>query len=408
MKTKKTILKNGLRIVTVPMEAPTVTVLVMVEAGTKYENKKTNGLSHFLEHMCFKGTATRTTRDIAYQIETMGAETNAFTWYDYTGYYIKGKAQLMSQFLDIVSDVYLHSTFPEAEIEKERGVICGEIDMYEDMPHRKVQELLGTSLYGEQSAGMPILGPKENILAFTQKDFRAYHKKHYVSGATTVVVVGGITHTDVVKEVKKCFKMIPVGTPVKKPAIKKTTGDKVVTHNKKTDQSHIALGVRLPHALHPDMPALVITTALLGNGMGSRLFIRLREEMGSGYYVRAGLNRSNDISEMVISTGTEPKRVGEVTQAIYEEIAKISTEEIPESDIARAKEYVIGNMYMRYEATDDIAMTLGDTEILHIPHKTLSAIEKELRAVTVSDIVRIAKKYLRKEAFHYAIIGPHQ
>ncbi len=408
MKTKKTVLQNGLRIVTVPMEAPTVTVLVMVEAGTKYENKKTNGLSHFLEHMCFKGTTTRTTRDIAYQIETMGAETNAFTWYDYTGYYIKGKAQLMPQFLDIVSDVYLHSTFPEAEIEKERGVICGEIDMYEDMPHRKVQNLLGVSLYGEQSAGMPILGPKENILAFTQKDFSAYHKKHYVSGATTVVVVGGVSHGDVVKEVKKCFRAIPVGAPVKKPAIKKITGDKVVAHNKKTDQSHIALGVRLPHALHPDMPALVITTALLGNGMGSRLFIRLREEMGSGYYVRAGLNRSNDISEMVISTGTEPKRVAEVTEAIYEEIAKISTEKIPESDIARAKEYVIGNMYMRYEATDDIAMTLGDTEILHMPHKTLSAIEKELRAVTVSDIVRIAKKYLRKDAFHYAIIGPQE
>lgn len=217
MKPQKTVLKNGLRIVTVPMkDNPTVTVLVMVEAGTKYETPKNNGLSHFLEHMCFKGTVTRNYRDIASEIETYGAETNAFTSYDYTGYYIKGKSRDAGKFLEIVSDVYLNSTFPEAEIEKERGVICGEIDMYEDMPARKIHDIFAESLYGDQPAGMPVIGPKSNIMKFSRKDFIDYHKQYYNSGATAVIVAGDVKHADIVKQVTTLFKNIPNKSAIKK------------------------------------------------------------------------------------------------------------------------------------------------------------------------------------------------
>jgi predicted Zn-dependent peptidase len=409
MKHKKTILNNGLRVVTVAKpDSPTTTVLVMVEAGTKYETEKTNGLSHFLEHMCFKGTANRASKEIAYEIETLGAETNAFTWYDYTGYYIKGASRHTAHFLDIVSDVYLHSIFPKEEIEKERGVICGEIDMYQDIPQRQAGTALQESLYGKQPAGMTILGPKENIMRFSQKDFIAYHKKHYTAGATSVVVVGNIDHTDIVRQVKRLFKELPKQSAIKKKKLSlKTTGESNIVIPKKTDQSHIALGVRLPSALHADMPALIVATCILGSGMGSRLFLRLREEMGAGYYVRASLSASDDGSEMGIVTGTEPSRVKEVLSAIFEEVETLYTQEISSSDIGRAKEYLVGTMYMGYEATDDIAYSLGHYDVLHLPLKTLAQREKEIRAVTVDDIRRVAKKYFKKDAFHKVVVGPH-
>ncbi|MCF7831699.1 MAG: insulinase family protein [Candidatus Pacebacteria bacterium] len=407
MKHKKTILNNGLRVVTVSKpDSPTTTVLVMVEAGTKYETEKTNGLSHFLEHMCFKGTINRGSKAIAYEIETLGAETNAFTWYDYTGYYIKGASRHASKFLEIVSDVFLHSTFPKEEIEKERGVICGEIDMYQDIPQRQAGTALQKALYGNQPAGMTVLGPKENILRFSQKDFIAYHKKHYTAGATSVVVVGNVSHADVVRQVKQLFKELPKQSAQKKKPLAKTTGDKKTILNKKTDQSHIALGIRLPGAEHPDMSALVVATCILGNGMGSRLFLRLREEMGAGYYVRASLTAFDDGSDISIVTGTEPSRVSEVTSAIFDEIQKLSTEEITNTDIARAQEYLVGGLYMGYESTDDIAYSLGHYETLHLPLKTLAEREKKIRSITIHDIARVAKKYLIPEKFHTVVVGP--
>jgi predicted Zn-dependent peptidase len=407
MKPQKTVLKNGLRIVTVPMkDNPTVTVLVMVEAGTKYETPKNNGLSHFLEHMCFKGTVTRNYRDIASEIETYGAETNAFTSYDYTGYYIKGKSRDAGKFLEIVSDVYLNSTFPEAEIEKERGVICGEIDMYEDMPARKIHDIFAESLYGDQPAGMPVIGPKSNIMKFSRKDFIDYHKQYYNSGATAVIVAGDVKHADIVKQVTTLFKNIPNKSAIKKQSIKKTIGKKAITKTKSIDQAHIVLGTRLPHAEHPDMAALTVASCILGNGMGSRLFLKLREEMGAGYYVRSSVNASNDVSDFTISTGTEVKRVPEVIRAIHTEVQKLQTEKIPDTDMSRAKEYLIGRLYMGLESSDDIATYVGYEEILHLKLKTPVEMEREIRKVTTADIMRVAKKYLDPKKLHVVQIVP--
>ncbi len=408
MKHKKTILNNGLRVVTVAKpDSPTTTVLVMVEAGTKYETEKTNGLSHFLEHMCFKGTTNRGSKAIAYEIETLGAETNAFTWYDYTGYYIKGASRHASKFLEIVSDVFLHSTFPKEEIEKERGVICGEIDMYQDIPQRQAGSALQSSLYGKQPAGMTVLGPKENILRFSQKDFIAYYKKHYTAGATSVVVVGNVSHEDIVRQVKQLFKELPKQSAQKKKPLAKKIGDKNVVLSKKTDQSHLALGIKLPPAEHADMPALAVASCILGSGMGSRLFLRLREEMGAGYYVRASLTAFDDGSDLSIVTGTEPSRVKEVIAAIFEEIQKLQHDAITDSDMDRAKEYMVGGLYMGHEATDEIAYSLGDYEILHLPLKTLEQREKTIRAVTAKDIQRVAQKYFKPDTFHKVVVGPH-
>lgn len=409
MKPKMKTLKNGLRIVTLAMpENPTVTVLAMVEAGTRYETAKTNGLSHFLEHMCFKGTHKRANTQIAYELESIGAETNAFTWYDYTGYHAKARAAMFPKLLDIVSDVYLNSTIPEAELEKERGVIMGEIDMYEDMPKFDAAHLFNKSLYGDQPLGWTVLGPKENIRTFTQKDFLDYRNAHYVASKTTIVVVGNIDEKSVVAQVTEAFKSIPARPRIRKKPVSKTEGDSVIVKTKKTDQTHIVLGTRSVAVDHADADAMHILTGLLGQGMSSRLFLKLREEMGAGYYVKAGEFESDDIGDVTIATGTEPRRAGEIITAILGELETIRTQVPPEPELAKVKEYLAGMLYMSNESTDAIAYHLGTQAVLHQPLRMPRDIERDLRKVTAKDVVRAAKKYLKPERLHLAIIGPHE
>ncbi|MDB4984190.1 MAG: hypothetical protein JWM20_369 [Patescibacteria group bacterium] len=408
MKAKMKTLKNGLRIITVAMpENPTVTVLAMVEAGTRFETKETNGLSHFLEHMCFKGTSKRTNREIAYELEAMGADTNAFTWYDYTGYYAKGRAKLFPNLLDVVSDVYLNSTFPEAEIEKERGVIMGEIDMYEDTPVRRVGDLFNESLFGDQPLGYTVLGPKENIRKFTQTDFKNYRDKHYVAEKTIIVVVGNIDETDVIKKATEAFKTIQTGKVIAKKKVTSATGAKIMIKDKKTDQSHIVVGLRTVSAGHPDIDAINVMTGMLGQGMSSRLFLKLREELGAGYYVRAGQASSDDIGDFSIATGTEPKRVREIISAIMGEINEIRTKKAGDAELAKVKEFMTGGIYMGNESSDAIAFHVANQAILRQPLKMPKDIERDIRAVTSADILRVAKKYLKPENIHLALIGPH-
>src|SRR3989338_7305596 len=218
---KKT-LKNGLRIITVPMkDNPTVTVLVLVETGSKYETKELSGISHFLEHMCFKGTTVRPRGiDISKELDAMGSAYNAFTAQEYTGYYAKSDAKHFRQIFDVVSDIYLNSTFPDAEIEKEKGVIIEEINMYEDMPHRHVQDLVMKLLYGNQPAGWNIAGEKKNILKMKREDFVQYKRQHYLPEATVLIVAGSVTEKEVMKEVKKVFGKISRGKKISKPKVK--------------------------------------------------------------------------------------------------------------------------------------------------------------------------------------------
>lgn len=406
MKVKEKKLKNGLRIITVPMkDNPTVTVLVMVEAGSRNETRHINGLSHFLEHMCFKGTEKRGARQIAYELEAMGAETNAFTSYDYTGYFAKGRSELFPKLLDVVSDVYLNSTFPEAEINKERGVICGEIDMYGDLPHRKVQDLIAISLYGDQPAGYPIAGTKENVRRFTREDFLMYHNTHYVAEKTSIIIAGGIDDS-VVAEVKKVFKNIRTGTISSKRKVTSQKGDRIITESRKTDQSHIVLGLRSIPAEHPDMTALMVAVGILGQGMSSRLFSKLREEMGAGYYIRSGISVSDDSSEIMISTGTEPSRVTEVIAAIVSEITRMRIELVSTAELFKQKEYMIGGMLMGLETSDAVASHFAQNVVLRLKLKTPRELEKEIRMITPDDILRVSKKYLKPEKFHVSLVGP--
>src|ERR1035437_4807666 len=316
------IYKNGLRIITVPMkDNPTVTVLVLVGTGSDYETKNINGISHFLEHMCFKGTVKRPTpQSISHELDALGCHYNAFTDHEMTGYYAKGAAKNFRQMFDVVSDIYLNSTFPLFEMQKEKGVIIEEINMYEDMPQRHVQELFEGVLYGDQPAGWSVAGTKENIHKMIRDNFVNYKKSHYVSSNTVVVVTGNITSEEVYKEVNKYFKNTKTTSRVKKPKTKDSqVKPSILVKHKETDQTHFVLGVRTFSFFDKRNVILSLLSGVLGAGMSSRLFTKLREEMGVAYYVRAHNDPSLDHGSFQISAGVNNIRTEEVIKEILKE-----------------------------------------------------------------------------------------
>jgi len=408
-KAKKKTYKNGLRVVTVPMkDNPTVTVLVLVGTGADYETKEINGISHFLEHMCFKGTIKRPTpRDISVELDGLGCQYNAFTGREMTGYYAKGDAKNFKQMFDVVSDIYLNSTFPETEMQKEKGVIIEELNMYEDMPQAHVQDLFDRILYGDQPSGRSIVGTKENIKKMVRDDFVNYKKGHYVSENTLIVVTGNITSEDVYKEVDKYFKDIHTGKSGKKTKTKDIQiSPNVLVKYKETDQTHFVLGVRSFSIFDKRNTTIALLSAVLGAGMSSRLFTKLREEMGVAYYVRAYNDTGLDHGVFQISAGVNNARAEEVIKEIIKECNLLVKQKVSEEELKKVKSFIIGNTKMALEATDDIANYYGGQELLKKEIKTLEEKIKEINAVTSSDIQKMAKLLFKSKNLNLALIGP--
>ena len=409
MKFSKKVLKNGLRVITVPMkDNPTATVLVLVEAGSKYEEKKVNGISHFLEHMCFKGTSKRPKAiDISKELDTLGSQYNAFTAQEYTGYYAKSDAKHFHKIFDVVSDIYLNSTFPEIEMEKEKGVIIEEINMYEDMPQRHVQDLIMELLYGDQPAGWNIAGDKKNIFRMKRDDFVNYKKQHYLPEATVLVVAGAVTEKEVMTEVNKIFGKVVRGKKVNKRKVKEDQKKaKVLVSFKKTDQTHFVLAVRTYGLFNKKNAILTVLGGVLGGGMSSRLFQKLREEMGVGYYVRAYNDAYTDHGFFQVSAGVDNKRIEEVIKAVLEECNKLKVSEISLEELNKVKEYLIGNMKLSLESSDDIANFYGGQELLKREMKSAEEKAQEIRKVTASEIQNLAKDIFKNEKLNLALIGP--
>jgi len=409
MKFSKKVLKNGLRVITVPMkDNPTVTVLVLVEAGSKYETKRINGISHFLEHMCFKGTTRRPkATDISKELDSLGSQYNAFTAQEYTGYYAKSDARHFKQIFDVVSDIYLNSTFPEAEMQKEKGVIIEEINMYEDMPHKHVQDLMMKLLYGDQPAGWNVAGEKKNILNMKRRDFVSYHKKHYLPEATVLIVAGQVKEREVINEVKKIFGTVKRGEKDQKVKVKeKQTYPQALVNFKKTDQTHFVLSVRTCDLFDQKNAVLSVLGGVLGGGMSSRLFVKLREEMGVGYYVRAYNDSYTDHGFFQVSAGVDNKRIKEVLRAVLEECKKFKNQKVSAEELNKVKEYLIGNMKLSLESTDDIANFYGGQELLKREILKIEEKAKEIRKVTAEQIRSLAKDIFKNNKLNLALIGP--
>lgn len=410
MKYKKTILDNGLRVITIPMPTnPTATVLVLVEAGSAYESKENNGISHFLEHLCFKGTEKRPTAfDITKELDGLGAQSNAFTGEELTGYYAKVERGHVLQILDIIADLYVSPVLDQKEIEKEKGVIIDEISMYEDMPMHQVRQLFYRTFYGDQPAGWGIAGEKKNIKKMTRKDITAYRGKHYVASATTVVIAGGgWNETKIVHEIEKRFAAIPSGAKGKKKRTAGRKGGPIVTVKyKETDQTHLILGVKTYDLYHKNDIVLDVIAGILGKGMSSRLFQKLRDEMGVGYYVRASNDALTDHGHFLVSTGVNNGRVEEVVVAIMAELKRMTIEKVEEKELVKVKDFISGNLMLGLESSDSLAEYYGAQEILHKPIEDPYEYMNKLQKVTAKEVMDLSKKIFTDETLTLALIGP--
>src|SRR3989344_2145906 len=362
MNFSKKILPNGIRLITAPLKDHlTVTVMVLVEAGSKYETRKENGISHFLEHMCFKGTEKRPyALHITRELDSIGAAYNAFTGQEFTGYYAKCDFRHFEKALDVVSDIYLHSKLPEADMQKEKGVIIEEINMYEDLPQKKVQDVFSELLYGDTPAGWNIAGSKETVSAFTRVELLDYRTRHYVAEATTVVVAGNIDEQSAISAVEERFAHAHHG---KKDGKEKVTEKQINPVArvvfKETDQAHFVVGVRSFDVHDKRNATLRVLSGILGGGMSSRLFQKVRDEMGAAYYVGAANEAFTDHGYFEIAAGVDQKRVDEVLTAVLRECVCLKQETVVSEELQKVKDYLTGTMFLSLETSDALADLVG-------------------------------------------------
>jgi len=410
-KFNKITLDNGLRIITVPkQDSLTATILILVEAGSKYETKEINGISHFLEHMCFKGTKKRPkTIDIASELDGLGAIPNAFTSLEYTGYYAKAQSKHFDKILDIISDIYLNPTLPEGEINKERGVIIEEINMIEDDPKRKIWDVFLELLYGDQPAGWDVAGTKETVKKLTKDDFIKYRSEHYLPQSTLVVVSGKFDESKTIEKIKNYFSSINLGAKSPKIKIKEhQENPEILLKHKESDQSHVILGVRAYDLFNERKYALEVLADILGGGMSSRLFQRIREEMGVAYYVRTDAGLYTDHGYLAVSVGADSKRIEEVIRVCLEEFKKISEKGVDEKELRKAKDHLLGNLMLSLETSDEIASFYGGQEILTGKLISPDELAQKIQAVKAEEIMAVAKDIFQNNKLNLALIGPFE
>ncbi len=408
---KKTILKSGLRIITVPQKSTqAATVLVLVGTGSKYEEKKFNGSSHFLEHMFFKGTKKRPDKvEIAETLDRVGGVYNAFTGQEYTGYWAKVKAEYFDIALDWVADIFINSLLPEKEIQKERGVIMEEINMYYDNPMSYVQELWQQVLYGNQPIGWPVAGTKESVANVTRKQLADYMKSQYVAKNTIVCLAGNFKQSLAIKKAKHYFSAVRDGEfRPKAVVVEKQSQPELLLHTRKTDQSHICLGVRGYNLSHPAKYALELLSVILGGMMSSRLFIEVREKLGIAYYIRSSVELDPDTGYFVSQAGIENKSVGRAITTISREYKKIAQKPTPLKELKKAKDYLVGTMALSLESSDAKASFYGMQDLLERQILTPDEIYKKIKKVSAGDIRHVAKDIFKPNKLNLAIVGPFE
>lgn len=400
---------SGLRLVTIPMPATkTATVFVLVGTGSKYETKNINGISHFLEHMMFKGTVKRPgTMDIARELDSIGAEYNAFTGKEYTGYYAKASIEKLDICLDVVFDIFLNSKFDEKEIVIEKGVIVEEINMYRDLPQRYVSDVFERLLYGDQPAGWSIAGEKDTVVSFKRDAFVDYFNTHYVAENTIVAVAGNVEPDEVKKKIESYFKSIRHGKSIGKLAVSEEQNQpKQMINFKETDQSHFILGFRSFSMFDERRYALAVLSKILGGGMSSRLFYEVRERRGLAYYVRSETNPYTDSGYLSISAGVNNEKALDAIKVILDEVNKVKQNGVTEKELKQAKDNAEGSMALGLEHSDGVAMSYADSVLFH---KKVLTPEQELgkiRRVTMEQVHQVAKDVCGDSRLNLAVIGP--
>lgn len=402
-------LDSGLNLVCVPMAGTrTATVMVMVGTGSKYESKNINGISHFLEHMMFKGTTKRPGKlDISRELESIGAQFNAFTSKEYTGYYAKASAAKIDVVMDVIFDIFLNSKLDEDAIQTERHVIVEEINMYKDDPPRHVGDMFEKLLYGDQPAGWNVAGEKEIVLNLKRDDFVHYFDTHYIAENTVVAIAGNIDPEVIREKVSGYFENIRHGSRFEKPAVlEKQDAPGVDIFYKPTDQTHFILGFRSFNMFDERRYPLAVLGSILGGGMSSRLFDEVREKRGLAYYVSAGQQAYTDSGYFAISAGVNNERALEGVQVIIDEIKKIKKEGVTPLELRQAIDKAIGRTALALEHSDYLAESVADSMIFHNKILTPDQELDKIKKVTLADIMQVASDVFEESKLNLSLIGP--
>lgn len=404
------VLPNGLRVLLIPMPAmESATVLVMAGAGSRYETPKNSGISHFLEHMAFKGTERRPdAMAISSLIDGMGGEFNAFTGKETTGYYIKSAKSRIETSIDLLSDMLMHSKLDQVEIDKEKGVILEEINLYEDMPARKIGDIYEQLLYGDTPMGWDIAGNKDVIRAVTREDFVKYMGELYSASNLTVVIAGGIETEPTFALVEKYFGGMNQFETKKHELVTDTQGKPaIMIKQKQTEQIHVALGVRTVSIASLKRYPLSVLSAILGGGMSSRLFHEVREKRGLAYYVRSSSDEYADVGSFVSTAGVDPKRVTDAIEVMLAEYGKVAHGQmaLTDEELSKAKEFLKGHLVLDLEDSRSVAGFYAHQELLEEQIENPNDVINQIDKVTKEDVEKVGKEFFKEETLNLALIG---
>ncbi len=401
-------LKNKLPLIVVPMSGTkTATVLVVVKTGSKHETRAESGLSHFVEHMFFKGTNKRpNTLALASELDSLGGEYNAFTSKEYTGYWVKSEAHRLGEALDILSDMLINSRFEAEEIEREKGVIIEEINMYEDNPMSQIEDIFEGLLYGDTPAGWDTIGTKATVSSFGRDDFMKYMETQYGVNSTFIIVAGNVSPASVNKAAEKFFAGYRKNKFRDKERVKeKQSAPALKIKLKPTDQSHLCLGVRTFPSGHKDEFAAKLLAVILGGSMSSRLFTELRERRGLAYYVRTQNEYYTDTGYLSTRAGVPKDKVEESVAVILDGYKKMMAELVTEEELTRAKDLFAGRLAIQLESSDDVANWYARQAVMRQDLIGPEEFLRKVKAVTPKDIQRVAKKIFVNQGLNLAVIS---
>lgn len=411
---QKFTLKNGARLILVPYDATNAaTVLVFFRIGSRYETPALNGASHFIEHLMFKGTRRRpNTTIISRELDSVGAEYNAFTSKDHTGYYIKIRADRLDLACDMLGDMLFHSLFVPVETDRERKVIVEEIHMYEDNPMMFVEELFEQNLYDGSSLGWRISGTRQTVEAIKRQEMIRYRDRHYRPSEMVIAIAGQVPE-NVVALVERTFGTVTEPKSARpKPfapfrvSSTKFTKPRLKVHFKETEQVQLALGFPAFGHGHQRLPAQTLLSVILGGNMSSRLFIQLRERRGLCYFVRASGNPYEDVGNFLIQSGLSRDRLPEALRTLIAELRKIRTSGVTDKELDRAKEYLRGKITLGLEESNELADWYGRQELFLRKMETPEEKMNRIAAVTRAEVGQLAREIFQTSRLRAALIGP--
>src|SRR3989344_616690 len=407
---KKTTLPNRVRIVTIPMRSTeAITVMVMVRAGSRHETKSINGISHFLEHLFFKGGKRYPDpHSVAEAIDSIGGVFNAFTDNEFVGYYVKVAKEHINTAFDVISDMLINAKFDKDGLERERGVILEEYKMLHDDPKLLVGDAFERLIFGDQPLGWSVIGLPEVIKKVKRSDFVNYKNKLYTA-SNIVVAVAGNTNLSKVTKLTRQYLPFPKSTKPNRPLPYRPGRQAIRLNivNKKTEQAHIALGVPTFGSRHRDKYAAKVLSAILGGGMSSRLFMSVRERHGLAYYVYSNDTHYVDAGYLAVHAGVDKDRIDLAIKTILEEFTKITRELVSQKELTKAKEYLIGHFVLAMEDSDAVAMRLGLQELLGNPIETVAYIKQQIKAVTAEQVRSLARRIFTADVLTLLVIGPY-